>query len=96
LDVGERFLLFRATAASSAMSRMFQGSPNVCEVFLDISREAGALLVAFNDEEHELLVVWPRRGRLDAYILGDPVDDELQSRADPYCEAVLSAFRSSR
>ena len=94
LHVGDRFLLFRATAATSAMSLMFQHSPNAREVFLGIAREAGALLVAFDDEEDELLVIWPRQGRLGAHILEDFLDDELQSRADPYCEAVLSAAES--
>jgi len=97
LHVGDHFLLFRAMAAITAMSLMFQQSTNVCEVFAGIAREAGALLVAFDDEAGELLVVWPRRGRLGVCILEEPadlVDDEWQSRADPYCEVVLSAVGS--
>jgi hypothetical protein len=94
LHVGDRFLLFEATAATTSMSLMFEHSPTVREVFVGIAREAGALLVAFDDEEDELLVVWPREGRLGVHISEDYVDDELQSRADPYCEAVLSAVES--
>jgi hypothetical protein len=77
------------------MSLMFERSRNVWETFTTIGREAGALLVAFDDETGELGLVWPRRGRLGVCILDECVvlvDDEWKSRADLYCEAVLSAL----
>lgn len=93
LRCGDRFVLFRGTAATTSMSQLFEQSPNVWEIFARVGREARAALVAFDDEEDELVGVWPRQGRAGACVVDSFVLDEVyQLRVDPYCEAVLGAF----
>jgi hypothetical protein len=69
LRCGDRFVLFCGTAATTSMSRLFEHSPNIWETFARIGREAGAALVTFDDEQGELVAVWPRRGRLGVCVV---------------------------
>ena len=90
---GDRFVLFSATAATSAMSRLFESSPSIRAAFTQIGREAGALLVAFDDEQGALVGVWPCTQRMGACVLDEMVRDaDFELLVDPYCTAVLQAF----
>lgn len=90
---GDRFALFRGTAATTGMSLLFESSPNIRTTFARIGREAGALLVAFDDECGDLVGVWPQSGRSGVSVVSELVrDSECELRVDTYCKAVLGAF----
>jgi hypothetical protein len=94
LHYGDRFVLFRGTAATTAMSLLFEGSPGVQGAFAAIGERAGADLVTFHDDDCELIGVWPRRGRSGVCVTDefeDFVDGEWRFRVDPYCMAVLDS-----
>ena len=67
--LGEDVLLFHSLSGRESMSRLFEHSPNIWETFARIGREAGAALVTFDDEQGELVAVWPRRGRLGVCVV---------------------------
>lgn len=88
LQCGERFVLFRGTAATSDMSVLFESSPNIRATFTKIARDAGAWLVAFDDESGDLLGVWPQKQRMRVCVL----DSEYRVGIDLYCETALQMF----
>ncbi|ADG67777.1 hypothetical protein Plim_1947 [Planctopirus limnophila DSM 3776] len=93
LRCGDRFALFRGTAATSGMSHLFESSPNIRAAFTKIGQDAGAWLVAFDDEQDDLLGVWPHARRMGEGVVDELVRDcEYELRVDEYCDAVLRAF----
>lgn len=94
IECGSRFVLLRATAATSGMSRLFERSASVQETFSDIGRSGGALLVAFDDEREDFVSVWPLRGRFatskepDCYY-----DEDLNLTVDEYCGDLIASAR---
>lgn len=89
---GERYALFRATAATTDMSLLFQESRSIRETFVQIGREAGAALVVFDEEKDDRVGIWPREGRM-ANSIGP--DDFLGPVVEPheidrYCSALVA------
>jgi hypothetical protein len=92
-EYGEHYALFCVKAATSDMSRLFESSPNVRAAFIRIALEAGALLLAFDDEQGDLVGVWPLARRAGICVVDDlPHGSEPASRVDLYCDALLKAF----
>lgn len=92
VECGSRFALVRATAATSAMSLLFEYSTNVRKTFSDIGQSGGALLVTFDDERQDLVSVWPCQGRFAPS--GEPEsfeDDKCKSKVDGYCADLLAS-----
>jgi len=89
---GERYGVFRATAATSEMSRLFAHSQSIRETFLGIAKEAGAALLLLDDEQEPRYGIWPREGRLTSTLnpeeFPDPFPDPLD--IDRYCSALLA------
>lgn len=80
----ERFLAFRATAATTAMSLLFEKSPSVKATFAEIGRRAGASLVIFDDEQPPSTIgIMPDIGRFSLEA-GAPFKDY-----DSYCSALI-------
>lgn len=94
--LGHRYLLFRATAATTRMSLLFAQSFSVRDTFATVGREAGASLVGFDDEQGELVGVWPRQGQagsfvIDMYAMYASLEPDGE-RIDSYCAATLAVF----
>jgi hypothetical protein len=89
-NCGSRFVLIRARAATSNMSRLFEQSPSIRATFVGAGRAADALLVMFDDEQEEFLALWPRAGRFAArdWALVDQVDD---LSVDDYCAELIAS-----
>jgi hypothetical protein len=89
---GEKYGLFRATAATSEMSRLFDESPSVRDTFIRIAKDAGAALLLLDDELGKNLGIWPREGRLASSVnleeLSYPLVDPVE--IDQYCSALLA------
>lgn len=62
--VGEQILVFRAAAATTDMSRLFEQSPSVLETWRMIAAQAGALLLLLDDEKFDNWAIWPVERRL--------------------------------
>jgi hypothetical protein len=93
LKCGNRFALFRGTAATSGMSRLFESSPSVRATFTRIGQVAGACLVLFDDEQLDLVGVWPRTGRMSSRAVDESGQDYAREvQVDQYCGDVLRAF----
>lgn len=88
LQCGERFMLFRGTAATNDMSLLFKSSPNIRSTFTKIAQDAGAWLVAFDDESGDLLQVWPQKQPVRVCV----PDSEYRVGIDLYCERALQMF----
>jgi hypothetical protein len=70
LDVGERYAVMTATAATSGMSRLFARSRGVNATFARIATRARALGLFFDDErDHDALVAWPGASRRVPFVL---------------------------
>lgn len=93
LQCGERFVLLRGCAATSDMSRLFESSASIRAVFSQIGSEAGALAVTFDEEDWEVIGVWPASQRMGASIVDEAVSDPETGALwiDGYCEVVLEA-----
>jgi len=90
---GDRFALFRGAAATSRMSRLFESSPSVRTTFARIGQDAGAWLVAFDDEQLDLIGVWPSTGRMSSCTVDEPGREcEHEVQVDQYCGDLLRAF----
>jgi len=60
---GTHFIAFRAAAATTAMSLLFEKSQSVRATFAKIGQDGGAKLVLFNDEQQSHVAIWPCEGR---------------------------------
>jgi hypothetical protein len=89
---GERYGLFRAAAATSGMSRLFEQSQSIRETFVQIAKEAGASLLLLDIEQDKCLGIWPREDELASLAnsgeVSDPLIDPLE--IDRYCSALLA------
>jgi hypothetical protein len=68
--------VFRATAATTCMSLLFERSESVRAVWASIAEQCGAWFVMFDDETYENRVLWPYVGTLSDL----HADEEPQSR----------------
>jgi len=60
LEVGNNYIRFTATAATSSMSRLFEKSPSIRKTLTQIAKDAAADLLIFDDEsDGNVLAVWP-------------------------------------
>jgi hypothetical protein len=73
----KRFCVVRATAATSAMSRLFAESSSVKNTFTEIGRRGGALVALLDDEQPPSTVgIWPYSGRLTLPSTTEPFGDD--------------------
>ena len=87
---GERYVLFRGTAATTEMSILFRDSASVRSTFAGIGATASAFAVLFDDEQELPIEIWPRAGRVALAATPEAFhDDERELNVDQYCAAVL-------
>jgi hypothetical protein len=88
---GDRYVLFRGTAATTQMSILFRDSASVRSTFVRIGATASASAVLFDDEQGLPIEIWPRAGRVaPAETPAAFDDDEDGLNVDRYCAAVLA------
>ena len=86
----QRFLAFSATAATTAMSLLFERSAAVKATFADIGRRAGASLVMLDDERPPSIIgIWPSIGRFSLQPGTRPFEDY-----DSYYSALIERASS--
>jgi hypothetical protein len=89
---GSRFVLVRATAATTAMSLLFEQSANVRSTFREAGRAGGALLILFDDEREDFAAVWPDQGRFGHKAASERfVDEQCNLNIDDYCADLLAS-----
>ena len=86
LRIRDGVAVFRATAATTCMSLLFERSESVRAVWASIAEQCGAWFVMFDDETYENRVLWPYVGTLsdlhgDEAPLSRPSWAELAARA---------------
>lgn len=87
---GDRYVLFRGTAATTDMSNLFRNSASVRSTFAGIGATASASVVLFDDEQGLPVEIWPRAGRVALAATPESYyDDEDGLKVDRYCAAVL-------
>ena len=85
----QRFLAFRATAATTAISLLFESSVSVKATFAEIGVHARASLVMLDDEQPPSQVgIWPKVGRFSLPPDIDPFKDY-----DSYYSALIERAR---
>jgi hypothetical protein len=95
IECGSSFVLVRATAATTGMSRLFERSPSVRATFAKAGHSGGALLVLFDDEREDFAAVWPFQGRFARSGGRDCFDDECKLKVDEYCADLVTSARRS-
>jgi hypothetical protein len=96
VQCGSRFVLVRATAATTGMSWLFERSASVRKTFCEAGQSGGALLVTFDNERADFDSVWPLRGRFAAAGERDSFEDEeLKLNVDAYCADLVASARRS-
>ncbi len=80
LIVEGNLVIFRATAATTGMSLLFEESPSVRNTWISIAQKAGALLLLLDDERFDNRAIWPVE-RLLGHPAADTPGEEGRYRA---------------
>ena len=94
IKCGKKFVVIRATAATSDMSILFEQSTSVRATITEVCQTGNPLLVLFDDEQSDLVAVWPQQGRFTLSATYQTFEDEQGDlKVDDYCTDLLASAR---
>lgn len=94
IKCGADFVLIRTTAATTAMSLLFEQSASVRRTFVEAGRSGEALMVLFDDEQGDFVAVRPYEGRFaPARECESFMDEDLNLKVDAYCAELVASAR---